>query len=52
MVWASAPVTVTASRNYSADLKKGWNVMTVEVRGSVAVKPLDTKTGLTLNLDQ
>ena len=52
MVWASAPVTVTASRNYSADLKKGWNVMTVEVRGSVAVKALDTKTGLTLNLGQ
>ena len=27
VVWASAPVTVTASRNYTADLKKGWNVI-------------------------
>lgn len=52
VVWASAPVTVTASRNYAADLKKGWNVLTVEVRGSVSVKPLEANAGLTVNVDQ
>ncbi|WP_135227645.1 hypothetical protein [Deinococcus fonticola] len=50
VVWASAPVTVTASRNYSADLNKGWNVMMVEVRGAVVVKPVDAKTSISLNI--
>lgn len=52
IVWASAPVTVTASRNYQADLKKGWNVFQVNVRGAVSVKDLDSKTELKIDLGQ
>lgn len=52
MVWASTPVTVTASRNYRAELQKGWNVLQVNVRGVVSVAPVDAKAPITLNLGQ
>lgn len=52
VVWASTPVTVTASRNYAANLKKGWNVLTVEVRGSVVVKPIEATTSVTVDVGQ
>lgn len=52
VVWASQTVTVTASRNYQADLKKGWNVLQVEVRGNVTVKPIDEKTPLKIDLGE
>lgn len=52
MVWSSTPVTVTASRNYRAELHKGWNVLQVNVRGAVSVAPLDAKSAITVNLGQ
>ncbi|WP_414656853.1 hypothetical protein ACINK0_12105 [Deinococcus sp. VB343] len=39
VVWSSAAVTVRGGGGYQADLKAGWNVMTVELRKSVKVAP-------------
>ena len=52
VVWASAPVTVTGSRDYRADLTRGWNTLVVEVRSNVSVKPYDSKLPLTITLGQ
>lgn len=50
VVWANNDVTVTGSNGYQAALKKGWNALTVEVRNTVSVKPLDPKTTLQVNV--
>lgn len=50
IVWASADVTVTASKGYLANLKKGWNLLSVDVRKDVSVKPLDVNAPLKVNI--
>lgn len=50
VVWGSNDVNVSGSNGYNAELKKGWNAFTVDVRSTVSVKPLDPKTTLQINI--
>lgn len=52
VVWVSNDVTVTGSNGYAVNLDKGWNALTVDVRSSVSVKPLDPKASITVNTGQ
>ncbi len=52
VVWASTPVTVTGSNGYAASLEQGWNALTVDIRSSVSVKPLDARATLTVGSGQ
>ena len=39
IVWASANANVTAGRGFSASLKSGWNVFSVDLGRTASVKP-------------
>lgn len=42
-VWSSADTVVNGSKGYRAQLKKGWNLLTVVIQGKVQVNTLGTQ---------
>ena len=50
VVWSSAATRVTGSREYAADLSRGWNALVVDVRATVRVQPYAPQTPVQIDL--